>query len=335
MPHSVNQGLLDALLVDEVYDADRYSTDRSTIWYRLRDRSRASGLNGPVSTIGDTTLGKLGLSVVIEELGTEIDFVGEHPKGICIMSVLSGAVGFRNAMTGREDTCNAGSLAVFEVEPGSYGYSADGTSRINLWVIRSRLLRRLEAMLERPLATPLRFAPLHRWPPGTVSSLRRLIAFAAGEIEDPYSLLAGGTGVAEFEDLVLRTLLDGVPNSYTDLLGDARVPAPALAYRRALQFMRAHLTEQLTVASIAAEAGCSPRALASACRAHGASTVLTVLRNMRLDAAHADLVRSRSPAGVIDIARRFHFSNPGRFSRQYRTRFGEYPRRAIKPSDPV
>ena len=333
MPYPVSQGLLDALLVSEVHDADQFSSDGGTIRYRLRDRSRPFGLNGPLTTIGDTRLGKLGLSVVIEQFGTEIDFVGDHPQGICIMSVLSGAVGFRNARTGGEGACEAGSLAVFEVEPGNHGSSKDGSARINLWVVRSRLLRRLEAALDRTLATPLRFAPPDRWPPGTASSLQRLVAFAASEMEDPYSLLAGGTGVAEFEDLVLRMLL-ALPNSYTDELQDAGAPASPLAYRRALEYMRAHLTEPLTVATIAAHVGCAPRALANACRAHSGSAILTLLRNMRLDAARADLVRGGQEA-VVDIARRLNFSNAGRFSRQYRARFGEAPRRPTKRSDPI
>lgn len=333
MPHSVSQGLLDALLVSEVHDTDQFSSDGGTIRYRLRDGSRPSGLNGPVTTIGDTRLGKLGLSVVMEQLGTEIDFVGDHPQGICIMSVLSGAIGFRNARTGSEEACEAGSLAVFEVEPGNYASSKDGSARINLWVARSRLLLRLEAALDRTLARPLHFAPPDRWPPGTVSSLQRLVAFAASEIEDPYSLLAGGTGFAEFEDLVLRMLL-AVPNSYTDVLQDARAPASPLVYRRALEYMRAHLTQALTVADIAAQVGCSPRALANAFRAHSGSAILTLLRNMRLDAARADLVRG-GQAGVVDIARRLNFSNVGRFSRQYRARFGEAPRRPTKRTDPI
>ena len=88
------------------------------------------------------------------------------------------------------------------------------------------------------------------------------------------------------------------------------------------------------MATIAAQVGCSPRALTNTCRTHSGSTVLTLLRNMRLDAARADLVRD-GQAGVVDIARRLNFSNVGRFSRQYRARFGEAPRQPTKRTNPI
>ena len=324
---------MEAMVVAQVRNSERYSADGATIRYRVRDRSLALSWRGVVATIGDTALGGLGLSAVLETFGTEIDFIGAHPHGICVMAVHSGRVGVRNASTGEETRCDAGSVGVFEVGPGSTGRSADGSTRTNLWIARSRLQQRLEALLERNCPTPLRFAPPHRWPPGTVNSLRRLVAFASGELEDPYSMLAGGTGLAEFEDLVLRTLIEGVPNSYCEVLDSARAAAAPVAFRRALEFMRAHVGEPLTVASVAANAGCSPRALSAACRAHAGATMATLLRNMRLDAARAQLLRDDPAASVAGIAQRLQFSNPGRFSRQYRNRFGVLPGHASKRSN--
>lgn len=327
MTHGITQGLLEAMLVAQVRNSELYSADGSTIRYRVRDRSLALSSHGVVATIGDAALGGLGLSAVLETFGTEIDFIDAHPHGMCLMAVHSGQVGFRYASTGDEIKCDAGSVGVFEVERGSTGSSADATTRTNLWIVRSKLQERLEASLERSCPTPLRFAPPHRWPPGTASSLRRLIAFAAAELEDPYSMLAGGTGLAEFEDLVLRTLIESVPNSYCEILDSARAPAAPVAFRRAREFMRAHVSEPLTVPTIAAHAGCSPRALAAACQSYGGATIATMLRNMRLDAAHAQLLRGDPAASVAGIAQRLQFSNPGRFSRQYRARFGVLPGR--------
>jgi AraC-like DNA-binding protein len=59
-------------------------------------------------------------------------------------------------------------------------------------------------------------------------------------------------------------------------------------------------------------------------RAFGKSP-MKVLHEARLDAAHYDLTARRDPPSVTDAAYQNGFSHLGRFSRDYKARFGHLP----------
>jgi hypothetical protein len=63
------------------------------------------------------------------------------------------------------------------------------------------------------------------------------VRYVTEELTDPYSLFAGGIGVAGFEDLLIRTLLEGTIHNYTE----------RLAVRRAMEFMHDNVFQALTV----------------------------------------------------------------------------------------
>jgi AraC-like DNA-binding protein len=241
------------------------------------------------------------------------------------MSVLKGAVHYRPFGSETATTATAGHLLLAQTEPDTQALTADNSERLNLWINRRSLLNCLEAMLERPLDIPLTFTPEEAWPRGTAASFQRIVRYVADELTDPYSLFAGGVGVAGFEDLIIRTILEGTVHTYTERLARMSSAAPPRAMRRAMEFMQANVAQPLTVEEIAQSAGCSARALAAAFRTERGQTVTSVLRELRLDAAR-DMLLAGDPALTIGAACvRFGFSNPGRFAALYRERFGVLP----------
>lgn len=93
--------------------------------------------------------------------------------------------------------------------------------------------------------------------------------------------------------------------------------------RRAENFMRGHLQEQLCVEDIAVHAGVSARTLHAGFRTYRAVSVMIYLRNLRLDRVHEEL--GRSQISVTEAAIRCGFSHLGRFAQDYKRRFGLSP----------
>ncbi|MEE4119541.1 MAG: helix-turn-helix transcriptional regulator [Paracoccaceae bacterium] len=114
----------------------------------------------------------------------------------------------------------------------------------------------------------------------------------------------------------------------TALAGDGGASTPAAGadhVRRAEEIMRARLGEPLKIADIARAVGVGTRALQMAFAAHLGATPREVLAEMRLDAAHRDLLSASPDETVTDVALVCGFAHLSRFAAAYRRRFGERP----------
>ncbi len=97
--------------------------------------------------------------------------------------------------------------------------------------------------------------------------------------------------------------------------------------RNALDFIEEHVADEITVADIAAAAQVTVRAVQLSFRQHLGMTPLQYVRSVRLARTHEELHVADPCAGdtVTDIAARWGFFSPGRFSAQYRERYGVSP----------
>jgi AraC-like DNA-binding protein len=115
--------------------------------------------------------------------------------------------------------------------------------------------------------------------------------------------------------------------------GPVRMPhaVASSAIRRAQHYISDNADQPLTVAEIAAAARLSVRALQAGFRREFGTTPVAYLREVRLEAARADLVKADpTQEQVAEVARRWAFANAGRFAAQYRERFGEYPTETLR-----
>jgi len=136
---------------------------------------------------------------------------------------------------------------------------------------------------------------------------------------------------AEAFRLLASTLILTFPNSALDALDDPTRRGPEAGepavIRRAVDFIESHAGEPIDLGDIAAAAGIGPRGLQHSFRKHRETTPRAYLRATRLDRAHRDL-RDGDPAGgdtVSAIARRWGFTHLGRFTTDYRRRYGCAP----------
>ena len=89
--------------------------------------------------------------------------------------------------------------------------------------------------------------------------------------------------------------------------------------------MRANAAVPIRMQDVAAAAGCSVRTLGSVFRRFCDTTPLVALHMIRLEQVHAELSHSATEGSAAEVARRYGFTNPGRFAAAYRRRFREAP----------
>lgn len=155
--------------------------------------------------------------------------------------------------------------------------------------------------------------------------IARLFALDQGAIADE-------TGRPDHESLPERTPDGAAPTDPDEprSVGPGR-PEPA-ALRRAMAFIDAHADEQIGIEEIAGAARMGPRGLQHAFRRYRDTTPFAYLRDVRFQRAHRDLEAADPSVGdtVAEIAARWGFSNPGRFSIDYRHRYGSQPSTTLR-----
>ena len=103
------------------------------------------------------------------------------------------------------------------------------------------------------------------------------------------------------------------------------IAAQPQTLRRAIAFIHDNAHRDIALTDIAAVIGVTPRSVQYTFRRH-LGTPLEYLRRVRLDRAHRDL-QAADPAveTVMEIAGRWRFGHPGRFSMAYKEAFGTPP----------
>lgn len=101
--------------------------------------------------------------------------------------------------------------------------------------------------------------------------------------------------------------------------------------RRAIAFVHENAHRDIGLSDIAAAINVTPRSVQYMFRRHLGTTPLEYLRRVRLDRAHHDL-QAADPAvdTVMEIAGRWQFGHPGRFSMAYKEAFGTPPSRTLR-----
>lgn len=95
----------------------------------------------------------------------------------------------------------------------------------------------------------------------------------------------------------------------------------------ARDFIQNHYREQLRLKTLCLAIGVSPRTLQRSFRERFNSTISDYIKTVRLDAARRALATARPDGNsVTTIAQQHGFRHLGRFSVQFRERFGESPR---------
>ena len=211
-----------------------------------------------------------------------------------------------------------------------------GCSKLLLQISRDALQACAEELLQRRLSEAVLFEPeVNLQAPGMRHWVRDL--FAAVDLAQQGQAFAPQKEArqARLEEGLILGFLTRQPSSISHAL--AQEPPRALPHqlRRAQEFIHGNLSEPLTLAQIAAAAGCSLRSLQVGFRAHFGMTPMGYLTQQRLDHAHYLLQSRKSGRRVSAVAYDSGFSHLGRFSISYRKAFGCSPKETLLYGGPA
>ncbi len=203
--------------------------------------------------------------------------------------------------------------------------SEAGSTRLNLSLTRDSLTRQLAALLGRPPEAPLEFAPTLSLTEGYGRTLTQCLHWAIAEFERDRSILHHPAMMSLYEQFIMLGLLLSQPHNYVERLErPAGRPAPR-DLRRAIEYIHQNLASPVTLADIVEASRVSGRSLLQHFLDTEGVSPMRFVRNARLDQARSALQRADSEESVTQIAADWGFSHMGRFSSQYRERFGETP----------
>lgn len=126
-----------------------------------------------------------------------------------------------------------------------------------------------------------------------------------------------------YASLLVRMLVTGHRQKSTCDRASVQCAAPGSVYR-AEAFIAAHAGEAITLQDIAIAARTPVRTLLHGFQKFRETTPMQFLRSFRLTQARDRILQDRSRT-ITSIALECGFSNLGRFSREYVTKFGELP----------
>ena len=198
-------------------------------------------------------------------------------------------------------------------------------ARFNISLNAAALNRQLASLLNSAPTKPLEFEPTMDLVRGYGRSLAQHVRLAVMDFERAGSMPWDALTVSLFEQFVIFRLLFSHPNNYTELLRFRERSLTPRDLRRAIEYMEANLAAPITIADIAEASGIAGRTLFQHFRDFRGTTPLRYLRDARFDKARDALRRAPPEESVAGIALRWGFSHLGRFSVEYRKRFGERP----------
>jgi AraC-like DNA-binding protein len=204
---------------------------------------------------------------------------------------------------------------------------------LGLKIDRATLEQHLEALLDAPVSSPIRFSltlDVTREPGRAWAGLVRLLA---DEMTNRTGLVYQPIVAEQLCEAIITGLLLTADHPFRDAL-DRPGPAPAPgAVRRAVDAIHAHPEIAYTARTLAEIGGVSVRSLQEGFRRHVGTTPLAYLRRVRLERAHEELLRADPrTATVADIAQRWGFVHQSRFAAAYRARYNASPSQALRSS---
>jgi AraC-like DNA-binding protein len=178
------------------------------------------------------------------------------------------------------------------------------------------------------------FASIRPISDGHARTWRRGVAFVAATVREDPAVLDSPLVLGGAERMLAGLLLATFPNDAFALPTrvddhDSRSPA---TLRLAVAFIESNAQRDIGIEEIAGAARVSRRAVQQSFRRHLDTTPTAYLRKVRLDAAHRELLDAGPGDGltVTDVAYRWGFCSPSRFTERYRAAFGTTPSATLR-----
>ena len=205
-----------------------------------------------------------------------------------------------------------------------------GSAALNVFLKRSELTRQLAALLGHGVQDEIVFAPAMDITRSYGRSLWRYVAAAMADAESEGSLLCNPLAASFLEQLLVVGLLQAHPHNHSAALQRPVHSIAPSSVKRAVDYMQANLDAPITIAELASASGVAGKTLWTHFRRFAGTTPMRYLRDARLDRVHRDLRLAEAQDSVTMVAANWGFTHMGRFSQQYRDRFGENPMETLR-----
>ncbi|MBY5835141.1 AraC family transcriptional regulator (plasmid) [Rhizobium leguminosarum] len=199
-----------------------------------------------------------------------------------------------------------------------------------LFVDQAKIISHLTHMIERTISGDIDFQPHIDLTSGPGLVFQQLVSSLHRGLSGDGPLQRSPLAVSSLCDAAIYLLLETCPNRFSNELA---LPAPAPAPRHvkwAIDFMQEHIGEPISLNDIALAAKVSVRTLQQGFRQFRDTTPMSYLQDLRMAAAHRDLLESDEKQAIADIALRWGFTHLGRFAAEYRKRFGQLPSQTLR-----
>ncbi len=162
---------------------------------------------------------------------------------------------------------------------------------------------------------------------------RCLVQYLSEFASNPFDAVQYRLMVAHIEQLVVSTLVSAQPNDLTAVQAPRRTAVLPRHVRKVQDFLRENAGEPISADQMALIAGVSVRSLYAGFKEYCGESPLRYLRNLRLDAARQTLM-NEPDSHIASVATRWGFGHLGRFSQEYKQRFGESPSHSVRQPRP-
>lgn len=204
-----------------------------------------------------------------------------------------------------------------------------GNDQVMLRISRTLLERMLAGHLGRRLEQPLRFELGFRWRESV--AWRNLLAYLMDCARHAPDWLHHKLALTQLEQLAASILLTTHTHNYSEIPPPRRAAILPRHVRRAQEYAKNHAHEPLTIAQIAHEAGVSERSLYAGFKEFLGTSPMHYLRDVRMDNVRNELASGLADT-VSSVALRWGFAHMGRFSREYKKRYGQTPSETLRAS---
>lgn len=239
--------------------------------------------------------------------------------------------GMKAVLDGDELTCDSGHAAIVSpVHAECRLTSEPHSTRLQLAVTKASVEAQLEAMLGRVPDQPLVFDPGIDLTRGHGQRLARYVLTSVLDLDQAAPARWSALAASAFEQSLVSALLEGLKHNHADLLQPARRRGSSRDVRRAVDFIEANLDAAITLGDIVRAAGVPGRTLFQHFRDFLGATPMQYLRAARLREVRQTLIAPEPDMSVTDVALQWGFTHAGRFSVEYRRRYGESPSATLR-----
>jgi AraC-like DNA-binding protein len=258
-------------------------------------------------------------------LGNGFLIEGRHPDpNYVLLLPLSGYI---EATACRSSTVCDPRRALILCRPTAPAATLRSEAAVTALVLRlsqAAMARQLAALLGEPAGALPEFALTMDLAAGYGQGFARYLLLAVTDFKrarSPWNSIM----VSEFEDFIISKLLMSHPHNFATALQRADRPLAPRNVKRAIDYIQAKLASPINIADIAEASGIAGRTLFKHFQNYHGISPMRYLRNARFDRAREALQRAQPDDSVTELAMRWGFSHLGRFSIEYRKRFGEHP----------